>query len=87
MSEPEFLDAPPDEPAVTDYDRRHLKLYARLLDARTAGATWEEAFRVLFHAEGSVTPARAREIHDAHLRRAEWMAETGFSELLSNPRN
>ncbi len=81
MAEPDFLDEPPDATSVTDYDRRHLKLYARLLDAKAAGATWEEAFRVLFAPTLSAEPARARRIYDAHLKRAEWMSASGHEDL------
>ena len=87
MADPEFLDAPPDSPSLTDYDRRHLKLYARLLDAQAAGATWEEAFMVLFDDTQSIPPERAKRIHEAHLKRAEWMTTTGFNYLFPDPRH
>jgi hypothetical protein len=38
MPIPEFQDQPPQTPALTDYDRKHLALYARLLDAEEGGA-------------------------------------------------
>ncbi len=37
-----IADTPPNDAAVTVYDRDHLKLYMRLLDANDAGATLEE---------------------------------------------
>ncbi len=87
MGQPDFLDAPPESTSLTDYDRRHLKLYARLLDAQADGATWEEAFKVLFASAGPIPPERAKRIHDAHLKRAEWITSTGFTDLLSGPRH
>ncbi|MFG1193439.1 DUF2285 domain-containing protein, partial [Xanthobacter flavus] len=35
-----FADAVPTAPELTDYDRGHIKLYARLLDATADGAGW-----------------------------------------------
>lgn len=87
MSELEFLDEPPESVGLTDYDREHLKLYARLLDAQAAGASWEEAFRILFAGAGPTEPDRAKRIHAAHLKRAEWMTTTGFHHLLAGPRH
>ena len=43
-----FLDEPPDSETLTTYDREHIKLYMRLLDAERDGADWREAVRVLF---------------------------------------
>lgn len=87
MNEPDFLDEPPESPELTDYDRRHLKLYARLLDANAAGASWEDAFRILFATAGDTEPNRAQRIHAAHLKRAEWMSTTGFNHLLPGARH
>jgi hypothetical protein len=87
VSEPEFLDEPPESSNVTDYDRRHLKLYARLLDAQASGASWEEAFRILFASAGATEPGRAQRMHAAHLKRAKWMSATGFNDLLPGSRH
>ncbi|HEV7285510.1 MAG TPA: DUF2285 domain-containing protein, partial [Kaistia sp.] len=40
---PAFLDAPPSSDTLTTYDREHMKLYLRLLDAEREGADWREA--------------------------------------------
>ncbi len=87
MAEPDFLDEPPNDAAVTDYDRRHLKLYARLLDAKAAGANWQEVFGILFASGEEVAPDRAKRIHDSHLERAEWMSRTGYQDLTSEARH
>ena len=43
-----FADEPPQSASMTDYDRQHLTLYVRLLDAAEEGAEWTEVARVLF---------------------------------------
>lgn len=82
MTEPDFLDVPPDGEALTDYDRTHIKLYIRLLDAAAAGADWERVATVLFGFDPVWEPERARRVHDAHLARATWMTRSGYRHLL-----
>jgi hypothetical protein len=43
-----FEDAPPASSELTAYDRAHIKLYMRLLDAAADGAEWTEAVHILF---------------------------------------
>jgi hypothetical protein len=80
-----FLDAPPDAPTVTDYDRSHAVLYLRLLDAEAAGADWKEVVALLFGLDPLTAPERARRVHAAHLARARWMSTRGYQELLRRP--
>ena len=42
-----IADAPPNDAAVTVYDRDHFALYMRLLDANDAGASLEEVSSLL----------------------------------------
>jgi len=77
-----FLDQPPDSRSLTDYDREHMKLYLRLLDAEADGADWREAVRVIFAIDPQKEPERARLIHSSHLARAKWMTEHGYRELI-----
>ena len=79
----QFLDAPPQSEALTDYDRQHMKLYLRLLDAARDGADWREATRILFDVDPETDPAHYRHMYDAHLARAHWMSDTGY-RLLAN---
>ena len=79
----QFLDAPPQSEGLTDYDREHMKLYLRLLDAARDGADWREAVRILFGVDPNAEPARYQRMHDTHLARAHWMSETGY-RLLAN---
>lgn len=79
---PTLLDEPPPSNKLTSYDREHMKLYLRLLDAERDGADWREAVQILFGLDPSHDPERCRGIHDAHLARAHWMAEHGYRELV-----
>lgn len=85
MTQAAFLDQPPESATLTDYDRTHMKLYLRLLDAATDGAAWQEAVSILFGIDPEQNPERARHIHDSHLARARWMTEHGY-RLLANER-
>lgn len=82
MTKQDFLDQPPDGATLTSYDRAHLKLYLRLLDADAEGADWTEVVELLFDICPKAEPERAKQVHSAHLARAKWMTQSGFSELL-----
>ena len=77
----EFAD-PPETGTLSDYDRRHMKLYARLLDADAEGAPLDEVVKVLFGIDAAAEPKRARRLYSGHLRRARWTAENGYRQLL-----
>lgn len=76
-----YLEEAPESLALTEYDRQHIKLYARLLDAEADGADWQEAAQVLFGICPIAEPERARRVHDSHLARAHWMTEHGYRQL------
>ena len=82
-STPTFLEEPPQGPTLTPYDREHMALYLRLLDAERDHADWREAVQILFDLDPEHEPVRCRKIHDAHLARARWMTEQGYRQLLS----
>ncbi|MDX8492521.1 DUF2285 domain-containing protein [Mesorhizobium sp. VK22B] len=84
MIEP-FDDTAPTGDELTEYDRRHIKLYMRLLDAAVDGADWREAVKVLFGIDPDQEPQRAKRIYDSHLARARWMTHTGYRHLLRQP--
>ena len=86
MTQAAFLDRPPESATLTDYDRTHMKLYMRLLDAATDGAAWQEAVSVLFGIDPDKNPERARRVHDSHLARARWMTEHGYRLLVREGR-
>lgn len=82
MTAPKMLDEPPQSASMTDYDRTHLKLYMRLLDAEADGADWEEAVEILFGIDPDREPERAWRVYQSHLARARWMTEHGYRDLL-----
>ena len=82
---PSFDDIAPISDELTEYDRAHIKLYMRLLDAADDGAEWTEAVNVLFGIDPAQEPERARQVHDSHLARARWMTQSGYRQLLQRP--
>ncbi len=79
----DFADVPPESDFVTDYDRQHLKLYARLLDAEADGAPLAEIVKALFGIDAENEPKRAQRLHAGHLGRARWMTENGYRSLIA----
>lgn len=79
----EFLDEPPASDRLTAYDRDHMKLYMRLLDAERDGADWREAVQILFGLDPERDPAHCRSVHASHLARARWMTEEGYRQLVA----
>jgi Uncharacterized conserved protein (DUF2285) len=84
MTTSDFDDQPPQTCDLTEYDRKHLSLYIRLLDAEEEGAEWTEVVRVLFGLDPKRDAERARRVYDSHLSRARWMTEHGFINLLKS---
>ena len=74
-------DVPPQGAVVTDYDRRHMAQYIRLLDAAGEGASWQEAAQIILGLDTQKEPERARLVHDAHLERAHWLSSEGYRQL------
>jgi hypothetical protein len=77
-----FLDQPPMDERVTDYDRAHLSTYLRLLDAESEGAPWQEAAKIIFGLDPKNDLARADLMYKSHLARARWMTDNGFRDLV-----
>lgn len=78
----ELADTPPESDSLTEYDRAQLKLYARLLDAEADGAKLSEIVLYLFGIDASREPSRAQRVHESHLKRAHWIAQQGYRELI-----
>ncbi len=74
-------DVPPQGVVVTEYDRRHMTQYMRLLDAAGEGASWQEAAQIILGLDAQKEPERARLAHDAHLERAHWLSSEGYRQL------
>jgi len=85
VTKTDFLDQPPTGAALTAYDKAHLKLYVRLLDAERGHADWREVVKILFGIDAETDPDRALIIYTSHLDRAKWMTKSGFCELLQGP--
>ncbi len=72
MTHDPFMDEPPQSAVLTSYDRAHMKLYLRLLDADADGADWREAVPILFGIDPDREPERARLIHNTHRNTQPW---------------
>ncbi len=66
----------PDGDMVIDYDRRHLALYAALLEADDAGGAWQDAAASLMRID--VTEHDAEACWRSHLERARWIVGDGL---------
>ncbi|KKC27188.1 hypothetical protein WP12_04550 [Sphingomonas sp. SRS2] len=67
--------------SVTDYDRRHLALYAALLDADAAQTCWREAAATLMHLDPS--NEKAEVCWKSHLERARWIVGDGLADAVA----
>jgi hypothetical protein len=70
----------PSGDAVSEYDRRHLALYAALLDAHDAGNAWHETARGVMGVDPSVD--WAADCWRSHLERARWIVGEGLGSAL-----
>lgn len=66
---------------VVEYDRRHLALYAAMLDANDAGLDWTDAARSLMGID--VAEAGAEACWQSHLDRARWIIGNGLEKAVS----
>ena len=80
----DFLDQPPSDNRLTEYDREHLATYLRLLDAESDGAPWQEAAQIIFGIDTKTDATRAELLYRSHLARAHWMTNNGFRDLLKS---
>lgn len=79
---PALRDAPPHADAVTDYDLAFANHYLRLLAAQEEGAPWEEAASHVLALDCTADREHARNVHAAHLERANWISSCGYLDLL-----
>jgi hypothetical protein len=79
---PTIADEVPWADGITDYDRAHFSTYVRLLDAEADGASHSEIARVVLAIDPAVEPDRAKRCLASHLKRARWMTEQGYRQLL-----
>lgn len=67
--------------SATDYDRRHLAMYAALLDADEAGADWQSAAVQIMGLDENVIGAE--QCWHTHLVRARWIIEEGLGSAIA----
>lgn len=82
-----YMDSPPDDQYLTDYDEAHLRDSLRFLDAATEGADWREVVSIIFDIDPEADLIWAKSVHDSHLARARWMTEIGYAYLLGHRLN
>lgn len=81
---PDIADEVPWADHVTPYDEAHFVVYLRLLDASKEGASEEEMSCVVLGIDSANEPERARKALKSHLKRARWMTEMGYRDLLDS---
>ena len=81
---PQIADEVPWSDQVTSYDEAHFVVYLRLLDASKEGASEEEMSRIVLGIDPAKEPARAHQALQSHLKRARWMTEMGYHDLLDS---
>jgi hypothetical protein len=64
-------DVAPSAVTITDYDRRHLLTYARLLDEAQSGVGWHRTATASLMASGDWP--KTRRCYLTHLARAQWI--------------
>jgi hypothetical protein len=78
-------DAAPSASEITDYDRRHLITYLRLLDAVRDGADEGTIARDVLKLAPGTSSERMERAYASHLARAKWMTQQGYRLLLNDP--
>jgi len=82
--DPDVDDEAPTSETITPYDERRFVTYLRLLDADAAKADWREVARIVLHRDPEREPERSLRCWQSHLRRARWMSESGYRQLLAD---
>jgi hypothetical protein len=80
--DPAVADRAPSANTVTDYDKDHLVIYLRLLDADADGADWIDVARIVLNIDPEREPERARTAWESHLERAKWVTSHGYKDLV-----
>jgi len=85
--DPDVADDVPWSNKITFYDKQHFVTYIRLLDAEADGADWQEVARIVLHRDPMAELDRSRRCWEEHLKRAKWMTEHGYRQLLTAARD
>ena len=83
---PGAVDVPPDGDQLTAFDRAHLTVYLRLLDAEPAKIEWRISALDILGVDPSEETANARRIFDAFCARARWMTRVGYRLMTAEPK-
>lgn len=78
----EIVIEPPDSMTVTAYDKAHFATYLSLLYAAGEGASDHQMARGILMIDPEQEPQRAQQVLERHLKRARWLAESGYQSLL-----
>ena len=73
----------PGSSRITPYDRAHFKLYLLLLKAEQQDLDWRLVVRDIMESDRADT--FAKRCWQSHLKRAKWMSESGYRQLLDSP--
>ena len=79
---PDIAVEPPESECITTYDRAHLATYLSLLYAAGEGKNDQDMARNILRIDPQKEPQRARQALESHLKRARWLAESGYQSLL-----
>ncbi len=88
MSElnPDVQDEAPWSETITPYDEAHFITYVRLLDAEASGADWQDVAKIVLQRDALLDTDRTHHCWISHLRRAQWMAASGYRCRSGTPR-
>lgn len=77
---------PPSGDQLTAFDRDHLVVYLRVLDAVADGIDWTVIAREVIGVHSLQDEAAAKRVFEAYRARAQWMARVGYRLLVSGGR-
>lgn len=86
MSKPQraplIADEAPSTDHITAYDKAHFATYLCLLYAVGEGENDHLMARNILRIDPEKEPQRAQQALESHLKRARWLAESGYQSLL-----
>ncbi|AQQ05385.1 hypothetical protein B0E33_18865 [Roseibium algicola] len=71
----------PSSDHFTAYDAAHFSTYMQLLTFASDHASIDEMAQAVFGIDPATDPAHARQMVEAHLKRANWLLASGYKEL------
>lgn len=75
-------DEAPTAASITEYDQRHLITYLRLLDAVAQRVHWKRGAQNILGRDPAHQASRVKRCWDSHVKRARWISEQGYRQLL-----